>query len=204
MKKKDLILYYQNKLYELEYGYWELHTGIWNSISMIDNNNTEFPLKIYKNYYEIPLQSHNITKYVLYINGLECNSFIGKIITNKRYNRPASYDILIYHNNEKYPIHYTYKFGEYVLINYKKLNNDYVKSVCELNDKIMYLNSTLYLLLNSDKNTTNNNIDDTNNNIDDTNTKNNEEYLYYCLKPIDSQDLVESLTNIQHKSKLLI
>ena len=41
MKKKDLILYYQNKLYELEYGYWELHTGIWNSISMIDNNNTE-------------------------------------------------------------------------------------------------------------------------------------------------------------------
>ena len=40
MKKKDLILYYQNKLYELEYGYWELHTGIWNSISMIDNNNT--------------------------------------------------------------------------------------------------------------------------------------------------------------------
>ena len=175
MFKKDLVEYYTNKLFEIQYGYYELHTGIWNGVSML-HSNKEYPFKIHKKYDDLPIHFPNISHFILYINGIECNSFTGKIINNKRYNRPCSYDILIYFKEQKYPIHYTYKFGDYVLINYKKKDKDYKQSIILLNDKIMEINSKIYLL---------------------DNVSNS--YVNTFLQPISDTDIVKSISNIDTK-----
>lgn len=172
MLKKDLISYYTNKLFEIKNGYWELNTGKWNGISMLHSNES-YPFKVHKTYEFLPIDFKNISHFILYINGQECDSFTGKIINNKRYNRPASYDILIYFKELKYPIHYSYRFGEYILINYKKKDSDYKKYISLLNDKIMQVNSILYLL-------------------DSTPTN----YLSNFIKPLSDTNIVNSITNI--------
>ena len=140
------------------------------------HSNKEYPFKIHKKYDDLPIHFPNISHFILYINGIECNSFTGKIINNKRYNRPCSYDILIYFKEQKYPIHYTYKFGDYVLINYKKKDKDYKQSIILLNDKIMEINSKIYLL---------------------DNVSNS--YVNTFLQPISDTDIVKSISNIDTK-----
>tara|TARA_B100001173_G_scaffold213323_1_gene184152 strand:- start:6824 stop:7345 length:522 start_codon:yes stop_codon:yes gene_type:complete len=172
MFKKDLLKYYTNKLFEIQYGYYELHTGVWNGISMLYCNKA-YPFKIHKKYDDLPIHFPNISHYILYINGQECNNFDGRIINNKRYNRPSSYDILIYFKEQEYPIHYTYKFGDYILINYKKKDKNYKQSISLLNDKIMEINSKIYLL----------------DNISNS-------YVNTFLQPISDTNIVESITDL--------
>tara|TARA_Y100000741_G_scaffold364611_1_gene356248 strand:+ start:1045 stop:1566 length:522 start_codon:yes stop_codon:yes gene_type:complete len=150
MNKNTLIQYYKNRIFEINFGFWQLNTGIWNTINIYNNNSITYPFKIYHNYTFLPLIFNNIDYYILYINGEQTNFPLN--IHN--FNKTPNYDILIYFTNSKYPIHYTFKFGDMIKYTHFIKKNNY-KFIQNMNDNIMLFNSLLFLLQNSDSNNNN-------------------------------------------------
>lgn len=114
--KKKYINYYKDQLFELCHGCWVIKNDWTNAqIQIYDSGNINIesvPIKVYKLYYELPINIENIINYKLFLDGREIDKFDNNILLNE-YDIPREYIILIYLKDNKYPICYEYCFSFY-------------------------------------------------------------------------------------------
>jgi hypothetical protein len=141
--KKKFITHYNNELFELTKGYWELcleNTILSNQLRII-----KLPKKIYHTYETIPT-FNDMLKYKLYVDEQEINTFTGKLLINK-FNKPCVYTIQVFFKDYTH-VNYKYKFGEHYLYHYFRLslNTEDTQKYELLNKKKTELESQLFLL----------------------------------------------------------
>ena len=149
--KKTYINYYKNKLFELQNGCWIIRNS-WRrkQLQVVNIDNLNIPNKVYKLYYDIPINLENIVNYTLFLDGREIDKLHSNILLNE-WNTPREYIILIYLKNNKYPICYEYCFSNYSETIFKQ-NNGYNielnKKFIQHKEDIKNLESQIFILQN--------------------------------------------------------
>ena len=153
--KKIYINYYKNRLFELCNGCWVIKNDWTNTqIQIYDSENINIesvPIKVYKLYYDLPINIENIINYKLFLDGREIDKFDNNILLNE-YDIPREYIILIYLKNNIYPICYEYCFSFYSQTIFKKnvgyninlINKELVKQ----KEQIVHFEAQIFILQN--------------------------------------------------------
>ena len=150
-QKKIYINFYKNKLFELKHGYWKIRNS-WRreQLQLINKDNVNILNKVYNLHYEYPVNIDNITNFKLFLDGREINKFDNNIVLNE-WDNPREYVMLIYLENNKYPICYEYHFSDYakLLIKQQKgWNINENQNLEKITDDMRHFNSQIFILEN--------------------------------------------------------
>ena len=111
-QRSQFIKYYEQELFEIDEGCWELMTGDYNGIYFSSKvGETTFPDKIYTKYDNPPIHFSEIKEIKFLLDGKEINSFEGKILLDRNSHNPRRYETLLEFKGSRNHILYRYKFS---------------------------------------------------------------------------------------------
>ena len=114
-KQKDILIkFYNNLLFEINYGSWILNNnGFQNGHKLISKiNNKNLPNKVYSHFYYPPIYFNDIENIKYFINSKETSRFTNNLEFYTKTNIPKNYSILIKLKNIDYYICYDYYFSK--------------------------------------------------------------------------------------------
>ena len=117
-QRSQFIKYYEQELFEIDEGCWELMTGDYNGIYFSSKvGEITFPDKIYTKYDNPPIRFSFLVRPVeaeikFLLDGQEINSFEGKILLDRNSHNPRRYETLLKFKGSTNHILYRYKFSE--------------------------------------------------------------------------------------------
>ena len=111
-QRSQFIKYYEQELFEMDEGCWELMTGDYNGIYFSSKvGEITFPDKIYTKYDNPPIRFSEIKDIKYLLDGKEINSFEGKILLDRNSHNPRRYETLLEFKGSRNHILYRYKFS---------------------------------------------------------------------------------------------